>query len=54
MEQTVDVPAVSPAGSERLLRLDSAVRACRLVLADRAAQALTSTGRSAQLGRGDA
>ena len=36
------------AADERLLRLDWAVRAGRLVLADRAAQALTSTSGAAQ------
>ena len=40
------------AADERLLRLDWAVRAGRLVLADRAAQALTSTSGAAQPWRG--
>jgi len=38
----------SAAADERLLRLDWAVRAGRLVLADRAAQSLTSTEGTAQ------
>lgn len=38
----------SPAANERLLRLDWAVRAGQLVLADRAAQALTPTAGTAQ------
>ena len=40
------------AADERLLRLDWVVRAGRLVLADRAAQALTSTSVAAQPWRG--
>jgi len=42
----------APAADERLLRLDWAVQAGRLVLADRAAQALTSTSGAAQPWRG--